>query len=686
MKKFSRYSLAMAFLMAGSCGGSGANNKPVPAPKTANIAADNGGEAAIFPIIFNDPQVLTKACDDTLAKAKDLADKIKSDHAAGQHENTIATMNNLLIELDSLGPMSYLMSQVHPSADLRKSAEECTQKMEAFSTALSLDADMFAAFNALDASKLSGETARFFEKIMLGYKRSGVDKSPEIREKIASLKKEEVLYGQKFHKAITDGTGKLNVAVADLEGLPEDFIKRHQPNEDGTITITTDYPDFFPVVTYARKREIREKLYRLFLERGYPENEENLKKLLQIRYDMATTLGYPTWAQYNAEDKMIGSAAAIESFVNKIAELARPKMERDLKEMLAALQAEYPEAKVVEVWDRFYYQKQLQAKNYQLDAQEVRSYFNYNDVKSGLLAIAQKLYGLTFQRDETTPVWHESVEAYRVLENGTPIAVFYLDMHPRAGKYGHAAMFEIRNGISGRVIPAGSLVCNFPEASGAEKLALMEHSDVTTFFHEFGHLMHQLVSGRHDYPNLSGVSTEWDFVEAPSQLFEEWAWDHAVLSTFAKKADGTVINKELVERMKAADEFGKGVHVGRQMFYAALSYYYYAADPAGIDLLPKFVELQKKYSPYPHVEGTHSYANFGHLDGYNSMYYTYMWSLVIAKDLLTKFDGNLLNTEVFKAYKEKILEKGGAEPAAKIVEDFLGRPFAFEAYSNWLLK
>ncbi len=683
MKKLSSYSLAMAFVLAG-CGGSGANNKPVPAPKAEVAPAEQA--PAIFPTVYNEPAVLTKACDEVLARAQELAAKIKSDHAAGQHENILAIMNDLLITMDSVGPMSYLLSQVHPSEELRKSAEECTQKLEAFSTALSLDADLFAALNALDATKLSGEAARFFDKIMLGYKRSGVDKSAEIREKIASLKKDDVLYGQKFHKAITDGTGKMNVAIADLEGLPEDFIKRHPVNEDGTITITTDYPDFFPVETYAKKREIREKLYKLFLERGYPENEENLKKLLQIRYDIAQTLGYPTWAEYNAEDKMIGNAAAIDSFVNKVAALVRPKMESDLKEMLAALQAEYPEAKVVEVWDRFYYQKQLQAKNYQLDSQEVRSYFNYPDVKSGLLAIAQKLYGLTFVRDEAAPVWHESVEAYKVLENGAPIAVFYLDMHPRAGKYGHAAMFEIRNGITGRVIPAGSLVCNFPAPGGESKLALMEHSDVTTFFHEFGHLMHQLVSGRHDYPNLSGVSTEWDFVEAPSQLFEEWAWDHEVLSTFAKKADGTVISKELVERMKAADEFGKGVHVGRQMFYAALSYYYYAEDPANIDLLKKYNEVQAKYSPYPQVEGTHPYANFGHLDGYSSMYYTYMWSLVIAKDLLTKFDGNLLNAEVFKAYKEKILAQGGAKPAKELVEDFLGRESDFKAYSDWLMK
>jgi thimet oligopeptidase len=235
-------------------------------------------------------------------------------------------------------------------------------------------------------------------------------------------------------------------------------------------------------------------------------------------------------------------------------------------------------------------------------------------------------------------------------------------------------------------LPTASLVTNFPDPSKSEGPALTEHKQVVTFFHEFGHLMHQLLAGKHRWVSQSGINCEWDFVEAPSQLLEDWAWDHQVLATFAKHhKTGKVIPKELVAKMRKANELGKGMHIMRQMFYAHLSYRFHSADPKTLDPMKITKELHAKVSPYPYLDGTAVFANFGHLNGYSSMYYTYMWSLVLAKDMLTRFKKAGLNDpNTALAYRKHILEPGGTVDAAKMVENFLGRPYAFDAYKAWL--
>jgi thimet oligopeptidase len=252
----------------------------------------------------------------------------------------------------------------------------------------------------------------------------------------------------------------------------------------------------------------------------------------------------------------------------------------------------------------------------------------------------------------------------------------YLDLHPREGKYSHAAQFTITDGISGTQLPEGVLVCNFNRG-------LMEHQEVVTLFHEFGHRMHHVLAGRHEWVRFSGVATEWDFVEAPSQMLEEWAWDASVLQLFARDAEGNPIPTELVERMRAADEFGKAFLARTQMFYAALSYRFHLEVPD--DLTRRLLELYPRYSLVEPLEGTHFHTGFGHLEGYTSAYYTYMWSLVIAKDLFSAFDrDDLMDPEVARRYRDTVLAPGGSRDAADLVADFLGRPYDTEAFSAWL--
>jgi thimet oligopeptidase len=266
--------------------------------------------------------------------------------------------------------------------------------------------------------------------------------------------------------------------------------------------------------------------------------------------------------------------------------------------------------------------------------------------------------------------------AYDVLAAGQPLGRIYLDLHPREGKFKHAAQFDLAVGVTGTQLPEGVLVCNFPTG-------LMEHQHVVTLFHEFGHLVHHVLGGQQRYDRFSGVATEWDFVEAPSQMLEEWAWDVGVLQTFAVGADGTPIPAELVARMGAAKDFGKGLNMRTQTFYAALSYLLHRDLPA--DHTKVLRDVQTRYDLLDHLDGTHFQASFGHLSGYTSGYYTYLWSLVIAKDLFSAFDANdLFDPSIATRYRECILAPGGSKDAADLVTDFLGRPFSFAAFTAWL--
>jgi thimet oligopeptidase len=249
-------------------------------------------------------------------------------------------------------------------------------------------------------------------------------------------------------------------------------------------------------------------------------------------------------------------------------------------------------------------------------------------------------------------------------------------------------MFPYRSGVKDVQVPEGALVCNLPNPKKSDGPALMEHDDVVTMFHEFGHLMHHVLGGQSRWVAQSGVATEWDFVEAPSQMFEEWAWNHDTLKTFAKhEKTGEEIPRALVDRMRRANKFGLGTQTAQQMFYAAISLRFHQADPEALNMLDEVKKLQAKYTPFRYVDGTHFHASFGHLNGYSAMYYTYMWSLVIAKDLLTPFEKHgLMNTEWTHKYRDVILGQGGKKDARELVKEFLGRDYDFKAFEKYLTE
>ncbi len=675
--------------LAGCCGV--APPPPEAAPETASsppppVEAEMVApppSPVIAPAIWMSPTEVNEACAAAIEKAKGYREDIVAVSDGRTEENTLEPVNNLLIELYGVLSVSELLANVHPDKTVRDASEACQQEAAKLLTEFTLDRGIYDAVSAVDRAPLDGETRRFVTLLIRDYRLSGVDKDEETRKRLTDLRAEMVKAGQDFSREIREDKRFIEVDKKATAGLPADFVEAHK-TEKGDYRFTTDSPDFMPVVNYAEREETRKALYLAYLNRAMPANRKNLERLLTLRYEYATLLGYSDWAEYNAQDKMADSKEIIATFIDKVADIARPRMKDDLKKLLKRKKKDRPGAKAVRVWDRFYYANQLRAERYGVDAKEIRQYFEYTRVLRGILALNERLFSVTFEKVDA-PVWHEEVEAYNVVEDGEVVGRFYLDMHPRDGKYTHAAEFGMLTGIPGRRLPSASLVCNFPRPSG-EAPALLEHDQVLTVLHEFGHLMHQIIAGRHPFVTLSGIACERDFVEAPSQLLEHWGWSFEVLKELARHVEtGEAISEELVEKMNEADKLGRGAHVMRQMFYAGLSYTYHASNPAGMNLDEVVGEMQKKYSPYPREKNTYVYAGFGHLEGYSSLYYTYMWSLALSEDLFLRFrTEGIMNPDTAADYRQKVLEPGGAVDAMEMVRNFLGREHTFDALAAYL--
>ena len=621
-----------------------------------------------------------------LKQAQAAIDRMLAASGKRTIENTLVPLDEAYTYLDSASQQAGLMQEVHPDKAFREAAENISQKIAAFSTDLSLNRAVYDALVAMDISKADAETKFYVEKTLRQFRLAGVDKDEATRKKIKALNDELVLIGQEFARNIREDKDKVIVNnVAELDGLPQDFIDAHKPAPDGKITLTIDYPDSIPVLNYAKNGDLRKRMYFAYNNRAFPQNMAVLDKMAAKRYELANLLGFKTWADYITADKMIKTAANASDFITKIVAASTERAKREYQELLARKRKDDPKATQIDRWDSSYYSELVKRENYSFDGQKVRPYFPYQKVKQGVLDTSARLFSVSFKQVKNAPVWDPLVECWEIFEGGKLIGRFYLDMHPREGKYNHAAEFNVRNGVSGKQIPEATLVCNLPGAD-ANDPGLMEYDDVVTFFHEFGHLIHTLFAGHRKWIGTSGIQTEWDFVEAPSQMLEEWTRDAKTLQTFARHyKTNEPIPADLVAQMNRANEFGKGLHVGAQMVYARLSLSVYDRPPAEVNTDALVKKIYTEYSPIPFVDGTHMQTAFGHLDGYSAIYYTYMWSLVMAKDMFSRFDrNNLLDPVPAMLYRKTVLEPGGSKPAAELLEDFLGRKPSFDAYQTWL--
>ncbi|WP_328827983.1 M3 family metallopeptidase [Nocardioides acrostichi] len=623
---------------------------------------------------------LSRRVEGELATARAQADALRV-LAAGDAA-ALERWNDLHVALGNAFAVSSLLAQVHPDQQLRESAERFEQELHAFQTGLMLDVEVFGRLESvpregLDEALAPGAT-RVLDDALRAFRRSGVDRDDATRERLATLSARDSDLSQAFGRNIRDGATSTRVPASALAGLPEDYVAEHPAADDGTVAISTAYPDMGPFLMFSADAAARREVMTTYLNLGWPANDEVLGELLAVRDETARTLGYDGWPDYDAELKMIGSGSAIAEFVDRVAADAADSAQRDLAVMLERARHDDPGVERLTVADSRYLGEVVRREQFEVDGQAVRGYFDFAKVRRGLLDVTARLFGLTYTDVAEAPTWHDEVAAYDVTldDTGERLGRIYLDLHPREGKYNHAAQFDLVSGVGQRQLPEGVLVCNFGRGR-------MEHSEVVTLFHEFGHLLHHVLAGRHPWARFSGVATEWDFVEAPSQMLEEWAWDHSVLATFATNADGEPIPAALVERMRAAEEFGQGIYAATQMYYAAISYRFHAELPD--DLTARSAALSQQYAVWERLPDTHFHCGFGHLSGYTSGYYTYMWSLVIAKDLFSAFDADdLFAPEVARRYRDTVLAAGGSADAADLVEAFLGRPYDNRAFTAWL--
>jgi thimet oligopeptidase len=621
------------------------------------------------------------SCRSDLDDAKKRIATIKASQPPRDAVTTLQAFDTALLVAADAENRAGLAEQVHPDKPFRDAAQVCEQEVSRLLTDISLDKEMYNVLASLDGSRLDPAASYYLRTSLRDYHRSGVDRDDATRDRIRKLQDELVKVGQQFDENIAGDVRKLQVNASDLDGLPNDFKRAHPPDASGKVTLSTDNTDYFPFMDYSRSEPARKAFFILYRQRAYPKNIDVLGQLLQKRHELANVLGYPDWAAYITEDKMVGTEQNAADFIEKISVAAQPGAKRDYEDLLAYKKKEDSKAESVNSWDVAHLRRGAVIEKFGYDAQVIRPYFEYSRVLQGILDVTSRMYGITYKPVASPQVWHPEVTVYDVFDKGNRIGRIYFDMFPRENKYKHYATFTLATGKEGFRLPEYVLVCNFPKTTGEP--GLMERDDVIVFFHEYGHLIHGIMRGNTKW---AMGDLENDFIEAPSQMFEEWPQDPEILKLFARHyKTNEPIPAELAEKAKAADKFGRALDVRTQMFYAAISLDLYNRDPQGLDSDKLVSQLQARYTPFQFVEGTHMQTAFGHLNGYSAIYYTYMWSLVIAKDMFTEFkkDG-LLNPQVATKYRDSVLGASGTKPAAQMVHDFLGRPYSFQAYADWL--
>ena len=571
-----------------------------------------------------------KIVNDRLVAANAAIAQISSVKGARTIANTLEPFDNAVQQINSSLYVSALMQQVHPDATFRDHATEMLRKASAVQTDLSLNRDVYNALSSLDISKADAATQYYVRRQLLEFRLAGVAKNDATRERIKKLNDDLTAEQAAFDRNISDDQKKVEVTdPKELDGLPQDYIDRHKPGPDGKIYVSTNYPDALPALKFSKSDEFRRRLFLAFDTRAYPKNRDVLESMMKTRYEIATTLGYSSWADYNAADKMIKNGGNIADFIQKVDSAARPTTEREYAMLLAEKQKTDASAKSVGDYENSYLSELVRRSQFNFDSQQVRPYLPFNEVRRGILDTASTLFHLTFRQEKDVPAWDPDVETWDVLDNGKILGRFYLDMHPRPGKYSHAEMAPVLDGVRGKQLPEAILVCNFPKPT-ADDPGLMEYADVVTFFHEFGHLMHWILGGQQQWAGISGITMEADFGEAPSQMLEEWMRSPQVLASFAHHyKTGEPIPADLVAHMDRASSFGRAIWVSQQNSYTAISYDVYRTKPDEVDPDEVVTTDEKKYTPSTPLAGTHMYAAFGHLGGYSSAYYTYLWDKVI---------------------------------------------------------
>jgi peptidyl-dipeptidase Dcp len=609
-------------------------------------------------------------------------------------ENTIEALDFSGAILDRISSIFFNLNSAETNDEIQKIAQEVSPLLSEFGNDIRLNPNLFArvktVYDQREKLNLTAEQITLLDKKYKGFSRNGAnlpeDKKNQLREIDKELSKLSLQFGenvlaetQAYQLHITD--------ASDLAGLPEGTIEAAQSlaksqEKEGWI-FTLDYPSYVPFVTYADNRELRKKMAIAFGAKGFQNNEfdnqEIVLKIAKLRFDRAQVLGYASHAHFVLEERMSESPEKVKKFSNDLLEKAKPAALKEFAQ-LSAFAKELDGVTLLEKWDGAYYSEKLKQQLFHLDDEILKPYFQLEKVLDGAFAVAQKLYGITFEETFEVDKYHEEVKTYVVKdEEDQLVAIFYADFFPRKGKRNGAWMTSfksqyIKKGINER--PHISIVCNFTKPTET-KPSLLTFNEVTTLFHEFGHALHGMLANT-TYPSLSGTSVYWDFVELPSQILENWCYEPEALALFAYHYEtGEMIPMELVHKIKESASFQEGIATMRQLSFGLLDMGWHAQDPSNIKDIKVFENEQFAATQlYPDVKENAMSTSFSHIfqGGYSSGYYSYKWAEVLDADAFEYFqEKGIFDKDVATKFKENVLSKGGTEHPMVLYKRFRGQ-------------
>jgi len=609
--------------------------------------------------------------------------------------NTFIALDDVNFLIGRTANRLSLIEQTSTNADVRDAATDAIKKISEWSVGLDYREDVYRALKTFADTKpnLAGEDKKLLDDTLRDYRRAGLDLPKEQRDAVEKLRKELTALETDFENNVTKAHAELKFSKAELAGVPEDFL-----SQQGIKTGADEYT-LKPNITFhyimvednAKLEATRRRMMTAQCNLAREANIPLLQKILVLRDTIATKLGYASYADYATETRMVKNAATAISFLQNLKTGLQPKYDAELKEFRDLKIAETGDTNtVVNAWDWRYYANQLKKTKYNVDAEQLRVYFPYQNVLNGMFAIYQRIFGLKFERVEAPYKWIGDLQLYTVSDakTGEPMGLFYLDMFPRDGKYNHFAQFGI---IEGKLLPDGKyqrpvccLVCNFPPPQ-PDKPSLLSHDEVETIFHEFGHAMHTILT-RAKYSRFAGTSVPQDFVEAPSQMLENWPWDKKVLDSFAAdyRDPKKKIPADVLAQLKTARLATEATRYRRQLSFGLMDLTLHTQIHAtnADDLVPLSNKILSDVS-FPVPPETAFVAYFGHIIGYGAGYYGYAWADAIAADMATSFEyspDGFFDKVTGMRMRNEIYAVGDSRDINISIERFLGRPRSLEPF------
>ncbi|HEY6137435.1 MAG TPA: M3 family metallopeptidase, partial [Thermoanaerobaculia bacterium] len=553
---------------------------------------------------------------------------------------------------DAFGPI-WLLNSVHPDAAVRDASDRVIIDHSVFTTELFQNEALYERVHAVSAASVAQR--QYKKDLIEAFEDSGVTLAPEKRQRFRVISERLTELSQEFSKNIRENKTTLTFTPEECEGLPASYVERGRRDENGNVVVGFDYPEYVPFMMNAKNEAARRRYYVEYTNRGTPRNIEILDEIVALRKEIAELYEVPSFAHYVTKRRMVGNPETVTAFLDDVKAAVMEAEVRDLGRLAEKKEEMTGAPARIERWDVLYYRERVRQQRYDIDQEQLRQYFPTRPTLQWLLDVSERLYGLRFE-EARVPVWHDDV-LYRDVKDaatGELIGGIYLDLYPRPDKYKHAAAWPVR-GVSRRAgrKPISVLVANLNRDG-------LTHSELETLLHEFGHVLHGVLSDT-EYNQHAGTSVERDFVEAPSQMYEEWANRLESLSLMrAHCSTCPVIDEPLVKRLRSSRKFGSGIDWGRQHLYAAFDMALSSEKPGKALETWRAMEAS---TPMGHEEGTEFPGTFEHIaSGYAAGYYGYMWAKVIALDLISAFGTDIMSGETGRRFREMILSRGSEEP------------------------